>query len=435
MTSPWKKNPLALHVPVSNIGTRIIGTYSTNPGAGGADRTYMNQIALDQHFDAVRLVYANINASGFLLGEVAIGTGNGGTAGSPDKYGNAANNWIYASFGGVTPSTGSPLTVPATSGSAADPDFYFSDWMNISSITPTDGQSLPYVWVRTYLPSTITAYTVCTFGDSGKGVDQWGDHAPGGRVWRNQWVSGNKATVTAGAVPAWSSQGDHVHSGLCAIQYLARGRVINVMAVGDSIAQGLNATAETGVTVQGASAVQRACSTVSNINGIAVQYSGCGISAQTIDQYYTRLARMLPLFKPEVVVFSAGTPNNTSKTQAGMNTEASYTAKAIQTCKDNGALPIITTEIPRNSADGVSYYNSTQDGFRQAFNAQLNGMANNGVLIADLDASLSAGGVPAAAAAGTMSAGGTWMHPNDVGYAAMAVPVTAQLSDIVGSNS
>jgi len=415
---------------LNNIGTRIFTVMNTSQTAGaGNNRTYLNQIALEQHFDAIQLIYLNAESSGYQIGDVAIGVSDG-----VDPLNPIAGSCIPVSFGGVTPTAAAPITLPASTGTAADPDFYFSDMMSMSSIARTDGGVLPLLHVRTYYPSTATSKTLAVFNNTGvAGSDAWGVSPPGGRIWKNQFKTGNFATITSGSVPTWTDSGDHIHSGLCGVRYLARGCVVTVMMIGDSTVHGMTSSSTTGVAVMGAGPVLRACHTVSDINSIAFQGASCGFSAQDIAEYYTRAVRLIPLFKPDIVMFEAGTQNSASITQSAANLSANYTARVQQLCKDNGALCVLMTELAKNIADGVSEYTAGEDTFRQAYNANLLARANKGILVVDVAGAISAGGLPAPNKVGYVVTP-AFGHPNDIGYDAMSIPIAAELLRIKNAN-
>lgn len=414
---------------LNNIGTRIFTVMNTSYTTSVANRTFTNQIALEQHFDAVQLIYLNVESSGFQIAEVSIGVSDG-----TDLVNPVAGSCIPVTFNGVTPTTAAPITLPASTGTSADPDFYFSDMMKLSSIPRADGGTLPLLNVRTYFPPTSGSATVATFTQAPAGSDAWGGAlTPGGRTWRNRRTTGNFATVTSGSVPNLTDSNDHLHSGICGVRYLARGSVVGVMVIGDSTRHGMASAAGVGVAVMGASAELRACHAVSDINSIAFQGAACGYSGQTIAQHYTRAVRLIPLFKPDIVIFQAGSQNSASTTQAGIDSSSYYTALTQKLCKDNGSLCILTNELARNSADGVSYYTAGQDAFRQAYNAEIISRRNKGILVVDVASTISAGGSPAPNKIGYTESG-NWTHPNDLGYDAMSIPIAAELLRIKDAN-
>jgi len=418
------------NLQLNNIGTRIFTVMNTSKTGGSANnRTYLNQIALEQHFDAVQLIYLNCESSGYQIGDVAIGVSDG-----TDPVNPVAGSCIPVSFGGITPTAAAPITLPATTGTDADPDFYFSDMMPMSSIARADGGILPLLHVRTYYPSTGTSLTTATFARTGlAGSEAWGTSPPGGRIWKNQYKAGNFAEITSGSVPGWTSGTEQPQSGLCGVRYLARGCVITVMVIGDSTAHGMIAENTTGVAVLGAGPVLRACHNVSNINSIAFQDASCGVSGQNISQYYTRAVRLIPLFKPDIVMFLAGSQNSPSITNVGAKSSAYYTARVQQLCKDNGSLCVVMTEMAENNAEGVSSYTAPQDTIRQNYNTDLMSRRNKGLLAVDIAGAISAGGLPAPNKVGYVQVPG-YGHPNDIGYDAMAVPIAAELLRIKNAN-
>ena len=94
---------------------------------------------------------------------------------------------------------------------------------------------------------------------------------------------------------------------------------------------------------------------------------------------------------------------------------------------------ILTNELARNSADGVSHYTAGQDAFRQAYNAELISRRNKGILVVDVASTISAGGSPAPNKIGYTESG-NWSHPNDIGYDAMSIPIAAELLRIKNAN-
>jgi hypothetical protein len=413
---------------LNNIGTRIFTVSNiSNTGGAQSNMTFMNQVTLEQHFDAVQLIFMNNEPSGYQIGDVSIGVSNGSDPNNP-----VAGSCIPVSFGGITPTAAAPITLPASAGTSVNPDFYLSDIMPISSINRSDGGTLPLLHVRTYIPTTGTNVTLALFGNTTNGALFWGSSPPGGRTWRTRRVAGNLAVTSAGSVPTWTDPKDRGYGVLCGVQYFARGSVVKVMFFGDSTSVGAGEAGPLGVAVTGAGAITRACHAVSDINSLAFQVASGGVSAHTMPEYYSRAVRMIPLFKPDIVIFTA-TQNSASITQAAVNATSYYTSLAQKLCKDNGALCILTTELANNSADGVSAYTAGQDAFRQAYNAELISRRNKGVLVVDSAGVISAGGLPAPNKAGYTCVGGH-AHPNDIGYDAMSVPIAAELLRIKNAN-
>lgn len=412
---------------LNNIGTRIFSV-SSNSQTGGAqsNRTFMNQVTLEQHFDAVQLIFMNNEPSGYEIGDVSIGVSDG-----TDPVNPVAGSCIPVSFGGITPTAAAPITLPASAGTSVNPDFYLSDIMPISSINRSDGGTLPLLHVRTYIPTTGTNVTLTQFGDTINGAVFWGSSPPGGRTWRTRRVTGNLAVTSAGSVPTWTDPTDRGYGVLCGVQYFARGSVVKVMFFGDSTSVGSGSLGPPGVAVTGAGPVTRACHAVSDINSIVFQAASGGISANTMPEYYSRAVRMIPLFKPDIVIFTA-TQNSASITQAAVNATSYYMSLVQKLCKDNGALCILTTELANNIADGVSAYTAGEDTFRQGFNTELMNRRDKGILVVDSAGAISAGGLPAPNKAGYTSSDPH--HPNDLGYDTMSIPIAAELLRIKNAN-
>ena len=208
---------------------------------------------------------------------------------------------------------------------------------------------------------------------------------------------------------------------------------MTVMTIGDSITES-SPTPATGFATECWGWAARACFAVSTQN-FPVELAQFGWGGQTSAQYTQRFfdlmalndASGLPVFLPDVLIYSPFSPNDGTPTQAIINAQAYQTARVLAICQLKGILPIIWTAAPNNA------YTQAQDAFRQALNTQIRNMGITSIyLVVDFDSVLSNGANPEQYKTGYSIADG--VHPSDIGYGAMAALLQPILQAIIDAN-
>lgn len=385
------------------LGTKVFSAQAYSDA--GLNRTYSTGIALEQHFDAVRIGFYNANVTNFagLKCSVAVG---------PDASNKTAAGltWVGATFSGAS-------TVTQAAGDAANPPLTWTDWISVQSVARTDGGIFPLLYVQSFVPAAGNNTTV--HGTAGSIATITAD--PAGRIGWTYSVTGDAVGSTVS-----SAARDVTHFGV--IQYLARGKVITVAAFGDSITAGSSAIRAY------QSWSYKACATISDTYGIPVQYANCGWAGQTTAQILARLTYNLQQLTPDVVLLPAFSPNDASPpTAASIATQRYNMMQAINLCRQYGAVPIIWTGLPKSSTSTTSAWTQAADDLRKALNSSVLADYAKFCVTMDLASVIGDGSSPerirSAALGYPADLSADWLHPNDAGYTAMAtVAVPAILS-------
>jgi len=354
--------------------------------------TWQHMVQCDAPFDAVRpIVMHSTSAQAGVTFACASG------ADWSDKTGNALT-WVAGTWAGG--SSSGTLAV----GTAARPSVNVPDMCYVQSLARTDGGSGAIAYVRLYLP---------TAGSAAQCLHQSGDYSQisgltKGAMYVNRWA-GDGVSVIANYSPG----AGRLDSPIWGFEFLCRGQVVGVVAVGDSI------TAGTGSTILRRNWAERAAITNSATGSIvAFGSANGGFPGQTSSQYVLRALDLITALTPPVMVYSPWTPNDFPGaggpvTATVINLMRANLAKFVAACRAVGTLPVIWTGLPCPSK-GI---NAASDQLRKDFNAEIRATYGTQVIVWDADAVMSNGASPAGFLPG-MSADD--LHPTDAGYDALA---------------
>lgn len=384
-----------------------------------ANRTTHSFWGLEGEFDLVRLVHENDTASTYSIDKAAIAAvGHENAAGgraAVDAAG-AAVSWVPVTYNnaGVDALPPSPsgstatVTVPAIAGGLLK-NYAVSDWMRVPSIAPLGGGDLRYLAVRTY--SALTAMRASII--YGVVNSDFNPSLASGRV-----------------VGAYHATGDFVAGGGTfsvsngvlapqAIQYYARARGATVLSIGDSLTQGSTTSGNCNSYVhQACAALSRPGRQVSHVNG--------GWSGQTQANFYLRGFQEIDLFRPEVVLIAACSPNDGVATAAGFDLMFSKAMDLAHYAITKGAVPILATGVPFSS------YGTTGDTFRKIVNTRVRSLgAAGGMLVVDASAAVTDGGLPQELPQVSFR-GSDGQHLNDAGHTAICSAFLPALSRALG---
>ena len=384
----------------STIATRIfggrMGTLNNSTPA-----TFQITTELAQHFDAVRVLFANTD----LLISHAMRSVAVSVMADKADLNNAAGTFVVATrnalsrvYAELAPGTGR-IAYTAT------------DWIPISSIARTDGGTNPLLVARAYMDaSTILP----VYGNGTDDFTNWATRT-GGRIWCSRQQAG--VNVTSG----FTSTTNTSQNPIIGFQYLARGKVITVAGCGDSITEGRGTYLNEGF-------ILPAVDALSSMSGTAYEYMNCGWNGQSMSTFAERAIDILQsTIKPDVLVMPGASPNDISTTIAQSNIDAfrALRNRAIADARKAGVPVVIWTWLPSNTA--VKNYGSS-DSFRTAYNTELLGMASKSLFVADaatpINGTTSGGQIQMGS---TVQADG--IHPNDTGNAlitAVVQPLIAQ---------
>lgn len=380
----------------SNVGTRIfggrMGTFDNTTA-----KTFQVTATLAQHFDAVRVLFANgSNAASYTIGQLKLSS----QAAAADLN-NSAGSWVqgYMAGGATT------APVPAAASAVSRRGWFASDWVTLNSSDRSDGGAFPIVTARCTI---TTAAPISIFGNGTDDYTNWVTR-PNGRFWCMRHQDGDQVTAPAG----FTSTVNRNQSPIVGFQYLARGQVITVMGAGDSITEGRG-------TYKGEGFGVPACEALSRMDGIAVEWCNVGISGAGTDIIRNQIIDVLAAgIHPDLLVVPYGSPNDNGGTWLASNTLSirGFLGQALPACRVAQVQPVLWTVLPTNPASKAY---GASDALRVAHNNDTLGMRDRGVDVMDFAAALS--GVTDGNGQVAMLAGSTTdnIHPNDAGNAVLA---------------
>ncbi len=289
----------------------------------------------------------------------------------------------------------------------------FSDWVPLASIPRAEGggDGRPLLVCRVYAPGGLWAGG----GASLVAPDGWpAEHE--GRLLRAVASPRGDFTATAFNAAARPSRW-HLPA---IVQYRARRPGATVLAVGDSLAQGV-------VTANGdrfawghyaTAAISTRARPVAFVNG--------GCAGQPSRNYLRNGRTDLDLLRPDIVTIAVWSPND-PKAAAATDVAWQAVLDFARHARSCGAVPILATAVPFN-------LRPERDALRQANNARARALAASGaILLADLDAALADPAAPASVRAPFRAPAGN--HLSIAGYreaGAAAAPVIARALAALG---
>src|SRR4030095_5625024 len=338
----------------STIATRVFGGRmgtldNTTP------KTFQIATELAQHFDAVRVLFANTDMTyshAMRLVAVAAANSKADLNNPSGTFVTGTRNAMQRIYAELAPGTGRMA-------------FTASDWIPVSSVPRTDGGTKPLLVARVYM--NISA-TLPVYGNGTDDFTNWAART-NGRIWSSRYQDG--LAVTSG----FTSTTERSQSPIVGFQYLSRGKVVTVAATGDSITDGRG-------TYLGEGFVMPALEQMSDMSSTVYEYMNLGWSGQATVTFAERAIDTLQSeFKPDVLIMPSGSPNDV-------------------------APPITQAHIDNDR------YN------RNRISAEVIALVARGAFVADLSAAISGvttnGQVQMLA--GSNNDG---IHPNDTGYALM----------------
>ena len=369
-----------------NLGTRILsGRMGVFDNSTVKTFRAIIEVAA-QGFDMVRPIFANGNAS--------------------TTYTVAGCN--VRALANLTDALPSPTTatLPSSGVVAANPSsrrsFLLGDWIDLTSVPRTDGGYGALVCIDAHV-STASNITILGNGTSD---NYTGWAARTNRKWIMRHNDGDCVTTPASFV----STTNRIQSPIIGLQYAARGRVITVMGVGDSITDGRGSIVGEGFGVP-------ACEAMSS-SDLVFEWANMGWASANSGTFRRYLSDAIAAgIVPDVVVAPVGSPNSFAKpiVSASINDCRIAMAQINRDCGINYIQPVFWTVLPTNPV--VNDYNAS-DSLRRDYNAATLAYPDTNVL--DFSAALS-GATDGDGQVG-MLAGTTTddIHPNDSGNAILA---------------
>ena len=400
----------------SNIATRQAFFGQTGSSAA-ANYTFASQIAAEAPFEAVKLIFVSYSSSYNIGGCTVSATAVLGSTGTSDT-------WTPATFstgkvGDLPPtyaSTTATFTVPAPTGSGDNliPGWAASDWISVSSISRTDGGTLPLLAVRCWMTSS-------TQFDNQAGMAAFNAlSTQNGRVWWTGVISDSTGVyVSAPASHAFAPSAGGQWVAPIAVQFAYTNVTgLSLVTVGDSLIRGQSTSTRSTILTPYAQYAVNALSTTSR----PITLSNMGWSGQSHDASYRNTLWAINNLQPDVILFSVNSVND-GTTDFSANGAWNHALATITQAKANGIIPIIVTQLPSSG------WNSTTDTYRVAVNNKVRALAGAGVYVLDADSIVTTGTNPGRLQAGYDSGDGE--HPNAAGDAAIGTALQTILTTIL----
>ena len=377
----------------------------------GPGFTFHSTWALEGEWDLIRLVWQNFRVTTWAVDGASIAPsarlGNGydptDAAGNAVAFTPLTFN-AEGAFSDFPPASGATtsFTVPA-SADGYYPATVASDWLAKSSLPRldiADGKQL--VMGRVYSSGQMNLGQT----RSPDITDGTWDAESGGRIIKSFHKAGNLLTsgFTAPTGPShWLA-----YTG---VQTYTRARGATVMGVGDSMQQGHS--------VDGSQhyAPGHYATALLTTPSRPVSFINAARSGGTSAQFHQHARTYFDLFKPEVVVISVWTPNDT-RDQASADLCYARAMALANIATRAGAVPVLSTALPFD-------LNAGDDALRKSNNARARA---SGLLVADYTAVAGDGATPERVLPAYRAASGSHLNPagyGEVGRRALA-PVIDQ---------
>jgi len=322
---------------------------------------------------------------------------------------------------------GAAVTVPAAQPGTNNPSANYSAWMSVFPQESLDDPGTFLVTVFAYLDPSFTTYTANSYD-----VSWMESQTKAGGGW---WAQRNQAGDQATNPGTFSSTTVQVRGPIAGIEALCENGSVVVMDCGDSI------TAGAGQTNLGQTDIYRACVAINQLGGKPVSHIRCGWGGQNSATYGARALYMLPIIKPDVLVFTAGTPNDGTPSLVGQVGNRSVIQQVVDLAKSQGTRVILRGWAPHsvvadNWPQGTltttpTYPVATVSGdvYRTDQNARCAAMDGQGNVFYTAGISvLGNGAVPERYQPQYTT---DLNHPNDAGYAFAAINMQAAIQRVM----
>ncbi|MFM0058504.1 SGNH/GDSL hydrolase family protein [Paraburkholderia phytofirmans] len=235
---------------------------------------------------------------------------------------------------------GAPVTVPAAQPGTNNPSANYSAWMPVYPQESLDDPGTYLVTVFAYLDQSFTTYNANNYDVS------WMESQSkvGGGWWAQRNQAGDQATNPG----TFSSTAVQVRGPIAGIEALCENGSVIVMDCGDSI------TAGAGQTNLGQTDIYRACVAINSavaanaVGAKTVSHVRCGWGGQNSATYGARCLYMLPIIRPDILVLTAGTPNDGVPSLTGQVANRAIIQQIIDLAKSQGTRVILRGWAPHS---------------------------------------------------------------------------------------
>jgi hypothetical protein len=322
---------------------------------------------------------------------------------------------------------GAAVTVPAAQPGTNNPSAVYSAWMPVFPQESLDDPGTFLVTVFAYLDPSYTSYTANSYDVS------WMESQTktGGGWWAQRNQAGDQATNPG----TFSSTTVQVRGPIAGIEALCENGSVVLMDCGDSI------TAGAGQTNLGQTDIYRACVAINQAGGKPVSHIRCGWGGQNSATYGARALYMLPIIRPDILVFTAGTPNDGTPSLTGQVGNRSIIQQVVDLARSQGTRVILRGWAPHsvvadNWPQGTltttpTYPVATVSGdvYRQDQNARCAAMDGQGNVFYTPGMSVLGDGARPERYQPQYTT--DLNHPNDAGYAFAAVNMQAAIQRVM----
>lgn len=361
-------------------------------GSAAVAYTYHQTFTVEATAHAFRFKLLNVNINPMTVSAGAVAVSNKLGSGA-ERYTPSSGTWVPITWDGAT-------SVTIAAGATDRPTISWSDWIPLTTLDRTDGETLPVVMVRLYLPAG-------NFSLGNYNFTPWAATS-GINNGRFLYMYRNAGDFASGNFTSMPGVG-YTNPLLMGFEYKVRQRAITISGHGDSITEG---AVNAGFGNFGNGWLWQSVSALRSANpGAVIGYVNNGMSSSTTATFLTRLQDFIAAeCHSDIYVYSAFSPNDGAPSSSTIATEATRLTSALAAIDGTTKPAVLWTPCVNTAAA----WNTTADGYRLAFRDTLLGL---GRPVFDIETAVSDGATPARFTA-SLTTDGT--HPNEAGHAAIA---------------
>jgi len=401
------KNVYTRHIKggVTTNGNLFTSTYAALSTAPCSDFTHVRVILKNKEASPPNvsgLIIAVTNTATTFAEKVTPSTGNTITN-------DGSTGWVQVTFNGAT-TWALPAAASSTTGDAG---ILLTDWMPINSLTPVDGCPWPYIMARIKLDAN--------FSYSG-GLGQFSTDNTKQNYFESFRAVGTDAVTTPSNFGTPSA--NDANNIIFGFEFIGPGPTIPVIAIGDSITQGLHSSAGSdSVDPATLSWVPLAYSHLIS-DGLPFNLYNYGFSGANTTTTCAIGKTAVTTHKPAIALYSVYSPNDGSSTLTQAAADSMY-ARALDFGRHaliNNCLPIFMFLAPNAN------YSSTYDPIRKSLIAKIK---SKGFQVRDLTTLIGDGANPERFLSGQNF---DTLHPSLTGYTNLSYGLIQELTDIYYQN-
>lgn len=330
----WSSEPNDYINPVDSTGTTAVPWTPVTFNNGGTDIDWADQslglgLAISQQVTVGTTLYFASGVSAIAAGapvngkvilpQTTVVSVNAGTSPQQVVLSQAPNFTDVGNINvGEIVSFGTISSTIAACGTALAVGYTVTDWIPCSSEARIDGGRWPILMARIYADGTPTPANVSP--NSGTLHAGWAN-AIGDRIWSCYSQLGDHVSSPSGASPG----ADNGKMLVIAVQYMSRSRGMTMLALGDSVVNGVSNTGATGVSGIGAGAFAAMSLSTVNCPVTWCTLGSWGVNnAGVCEVYYPTGLKFASLFAPNIFVPQSWSRNDFLNTTAFTQADADW---------------------------------------------------------------------------------------------------------------